>query len=528
MASLLLGPVLRYVGERDAVVWVEVDEPCTVQVLDHRVRTFRVGARHYALVVVGDLAPGSCIPYEVALDGVVHWPPAGEAPSLIRTRSGERALRLVMGSCRALGPDRGPDALAALAGRLRAQPVEQWPDALLLLGDQIYADELSPQMLSFIRERRGAQTGPPIDEVSDLEEYARLYGESWRQASVRWLLSNLSTSMLWDDHDVRNDWNISRSWREQTRSEPWWQERAVGAIVSYWLYQHLGNLDPEQLAADELYAQVCAAEDAEPLLRAWASRIHTEGAGARWSYRRDFGRVRFLAIDCRAGRVLGPGHRSLLDEQEWRWLHSQVRGDIDHLLLGLSVPWLITEGIDRVEAWNETVCDGAWGARAARAGERLRRLLSLDHWPAFNASFDRLSALVHVVGAGREGPPPSAVLALSGEVHHGYLARARYPASMGVSSRVYQVTCSPFRNPLGPGQRFAQRFMCTPLAGLVGRALAASVGVRRPRMRWRYEEGIFFDNQLATLEFDGRRARVRFERATAGGGLAPLAERQLA
>ena len=26
------------------------------------------------------------------------------------------------------------------------------------------------------------------------------------------------------------------------RSKPWWEERIVGAFMSYWIYQHLGNL----------------------------------------------------------------------------------------------------------------------------------------------------------------------------------------------------------------------------------------------------------------------------------------------
>ena len=33
MAGLILGPLLRYVGETEATVWVETDAPCTVEVL---------------------------------------------------------------------------------------------------------------------------------------------------------------------------------------------------------------------------------------------------------------------------------------------------------------------------------------------------------------------------------------------------------------------------------------------------------------------------------------------------------------
>ena len=38
MAKLVLGPLLRYVCETEAVVWVETDEPCEVEVLGHTSR----------------------------------------------------------------------------------------------------------------------------------------------------------------------------------------------------------------------------------------------------------------------------------------------------------------------------------------------------------------------------------------------------------------------------------------------------------------------------------------------------------
>ena len=58
MPALVLGPLLRYVGEREATVWVETDAPCEVEVLGHTARTFQVHRHHYALVVIEGLEPG--------------------------------------------------------------------------------------------------------------------------------------------------------------------------------------------------------------------------------------------------------------------------------------------------------------------------------------------------------------------------------------------------------------------------------------------------------------------------------------
>ncbi|MDQ3850319.1 MAG: alkaline phosphatase family protein, partial [Actinomycetota bacterium] len=65
-AGLVLGPLLRHVGERDATVWVETDRPATVEVCGARERTFEVEGHHYALVCIHGLEPGSPRPYAVS------------------------------------------------------------------------------------------------------------------------------------------------------------------------------------------------------------------------------------------------------------------------------------------------------------------------------------------------------------------------------------------------------------------------------------------------------------------------------
>ena len=84
---LVLGPLLRYVGETEATIWVETDRACAAEILGRQARTFEVSGHHYALVVIGDLEPGAEYEYQVALDGAVRWPePDSEfPPSVLRT-----------------------------------------------------------------------------------------------------------------------------------------------------------------------------------------------------------------------------------------------------------------------------------------------------------------------------------------------------------------------------------------------------------------------------------------------------------
>ena len=543
MTRLLLGPLLRYVSDTEATVWVETDGRCEVDVLGVTATTFEVGGHHFALVRLENLPAGSTLPYEVRIDGETCWPPLDDPypPCVIRTHTHDESLRLAFGSCRVSVPHEKPyvltkdedprgrevDALLALVERMRDEPVAEWPDALLLLGDQVYADEVSPETKQLIEGRRGPD-GPPPDEVADFEEYTSLYRESWSDPALRWLLSTVSSAMIFDDHDVHDDWNISDTWIAEMRAKPWWEERVVGAYVSYWIYQHLGNLSPARLLEDPIFCAVLEAEgDCIELIRDFARGAVREVAGARWSFCRDFGRHRLVVVDSRAGRVLDEGRRDMLSDAEWAWVEDACSGDFDHLVIGTSLPMLLAPGLHHVEAWNEAVCDGAWGGLAARAGEKIRQALDLEHWAAFQHSFMRLSALLEDVAAGRRGPAPATIVLLSGDVHHAYLAEAWFPGR-AVTSRVLQATCSPVRNPLDKRERRALRAAFTRPVAAFARRLARAAGVDEPPLRWTFAQAPTFDNQVARLDLVGREASLLIEKTIPQDWRDPRLHRSLA
>jgi hypothetical protein len=528
MPSLVLGPLLRYVGETEAVIWVETDAACEVEVLGTRERTFCVCGHHYALVCCGELEPGTWHEYEVLLDGERVWPQDDGFPaSAFHTYPKETPLRLVFGSCRVAAPHEPPytlkkdedprgreiDALHTLALRMRDEPREDWPDVLLMLGDQVYADEVSPAALAFIETKRDTDETPG-ERVLDFEDYTQLYLESWNDPPIRWLLSTVSTAMIFDDHDVHDDWNISEAWLNEARSHPWWNEHIKGALSSYWVYQHLGNLPPEAHKDDVLLNRVKEEDDAEQLLEEFAFRADRTTDGARWSYCRDLGRTRLIVIDSRAGRVLEEGRRSMLDDGEWEWLYEHAKGGFDHLLIGTSLPWLLGRGMHYAEAWNEAVAAGAWGLPAADAADRMRQTADMEHWAAFQESFARLVELFRAVGTGERGEPPASIVVMSGDVHHAYLFEVGYPRGTGLRSNVWQAVCSPYRNPLGKNERRSIRIGMSRGLELFTRTLARLAGVRDPGIGWRMTgDGPFFDNQVATLIVDGREIEMRLDKA---------------
>ena len=141
--------------------------------------------------------------------------------------------------------------------------------------------------------------------------------------------------------------------------------------------------------------------------------------------------------------------------------------------------------------------------------------------------------LVKGVATGRRGDPPSTVLVLSGDVHHGYLAEADFRGHEA-ASRVYQAVCSPLRNAL-PGKK--SRLQAVAWNGTAALAATPARPARRRRepedLTWRLtHEEPFFDNQVATLELDGPAASITFEGAALDGsgepGLKKLYRRRLA
>jgi hypothetical protein len=182
-----------------------------------------------------------------------------------------------------------------------------------------------------------------------------------------------------------------------------------------------------------------------------------------------------------------------------------------------------------LEAWNEAVCEGAWGAVAARLGERMRQALDLEHWAAFGNSLRALEDLLERVASGHHGAAPGSVVLLSGDVHHAYLARAEFASDADRNgdgrSPVYQAVCSPLRNPLDGHERHAIRIGMSRAGERIGERLARAAGVAPEPVTWRIDEGPWFDNQVATLELDGRRAWLALDKAVDPGDGIPRLER---
>lgn len=66
---------------------------------------------------------------------------------------------------------------------------------------------------------------------------------------MRKLLANIPTYMIFDDHDVTDDWNITGSWYDGVRESPLGRRIVSNALAAYWAFQGWGN-DPDNFDKD--------------------------------------------------------------------------------------------------------------------------------------------------------------------------------------------------------------------------------------------------------------------------------------
>ncbi|MGI1671310.1 MAG: alkaline phosphatase family protein [Neptuniibacter sp.] len=105
----------------------------------------------------------------------------------------------------------------------------------------------SPKLWSFIRLG--------IQDVDD--EHADLYLEEQKQIEsfakgldkVQRSLAHIPVYMIFDDHDVTDDWNLTRGWEEAAYSHPFSRRIIGNALMGYWLCQGWGNA-PERFPVE--------------------------------------------------------------------------------------------------------------------------------------------------------------------------------------------------------------------------------------------------------------------------------------
>jgi phosphodiesterase/alkaline phosphatase D-like protein len=526
MTYIRIGPLVRATTATEATIWAELSQPCTVllyvkpynvpgsEAVTISTSTITIGGHYYAAPQITNLQPATWYTYHLytAEQQDQHTSLLQCFRTLTPDTEPARPLRLVYGSCRKLSRPR-QDALAAFGKWLKKHAEERealWPHILLLIGDQIYADEPARKLREmYPQARRGA---------TSFEDFTHFYQHAWtNDEGTRQALAAIPTYMIFDDHELTNNWGTWPTWRAEAIQQGK-EQILIDGMVAYWVYQGWGNLSSQDRLHHPLAQVMQAAEqsgqDIREELRDYIRTTTHEQTEQRWHYQIPTTPPIFVT-NTRTDRtaifphnqkdLFAPTH--IMGQQQMADLRRWMSENTTHpAIIASSVPVLLppviglAEYLTGIRLWSKSIAPLRWlGQQLARIQLRLAQRLKFDHWPIYSASWNELLQTVRAHAG--------TVVILAGDVHFSYVAEGRTLFSRTPKTRLYQLVSSPIQNELASDDQhlIERQSVITRMVygGLDTRILPIQVTV--PSVHTRHH--LLFENTLAyvTLQPDAER-----------------------
>lgn len=397
------------------------------------------------------------------------------------------------------------DSLALLADHLEehCHTLAERPSHLLLVGDQIYADEVPEPVMQYLQKLAvelmgsdiplpcGATCGElnPIkrtelkkncgltSECEDMHlmsfgEFAAMYlmvfgnrigfsvpddapdNDAMRslraflasQDQVRKTLANIPTYMMFDDHDVTDDWNLNRNWYNSVHSSVSGSRVISNALAAFWAFQSWGNT-PEQFGRpfiDILQNHLLQPEEMEKakLYDFTLRKFH------HWSFVLPTTPPVFM-LDCRTQRDFGTFNSppKLLDRYAIDALHEAWFKLPEQDKHTTTTPIFITGtpvfGFSVIE-WAQEALYKTGFLFGVSTGKLSSSSLDIESWLANKQGFSSLlNTIRHKLGYQK-------ATFIAGDVHYSFVNRAAFTSQSGTGSEpdlhCLQLTSSALRN----------------------------------------------------------------------------------
>jgi hypothetical protein len=319
------------------------------------------------------------------------------------------------------------------------------------------------------RDEAGNPTLPPLDAVFDhpawrTPAHRRAYRRAVALAAraeahlhefthtvrvVRRALANVATYMIFDDHDVTDDWNLHRQWRAEVHRRPLGRRLVQNALAAYAVFQAWGN-EPDQFAADQPGGQLLAelgswrgGEDATAdAIRARLGLPATQRlTRLRWDYQLDTPCYQTIVLDTRTQRGYRAGGTgraapALLSRAA---MARQLTGRLDSRQWPVDLTIVVSAapvfGHPLIELWIQLkrIKVIEWFKNGPARVDR-------EAWALDPAAFEGLLATLASFGR---------VVILSGDVHYGFAGSIQYwdrRAGAARRARFVQCTSSALKN----------------------------------------------------------------------------------
>lgn len=299
-------------------------------------------------------------------------------------------------------------------------------------------------------EKRNALRKMYDREVEDLGAFRKAIPHARR------VLANVPTYMIFDDHEVTDDWNLTQDWIDRVYTSPLGVTALRNGLVSYALFQAWGN-NPAYFSSGDAAQLLTQAQALFPAgggpAPAPASQIDTllgfGGGPSRidWHYTVPSGPTTTIVLDTRTHRSFDNGRygpprlidAASLEEQ----LPDSLAPSPGAELLFVVSPSPVL-GLALIEEMAQPI--GARGAMDFFLSTMMRSTPEISGYKAFDmeawsldaAGFEALLARFHEL---------KKVVVLSGDVHYGFTAQLDYwKRGEPEPVRVVQLTSSALKN----------------------------------------------------------------------------------
>jgi hypothetical protein len=280
----------------------------------------------------------------------------------------------------------------------------------------------SPELWSFVE----------LDRAEIPERHIALYRSEQREVEsfaagltgVRRLLAHLPTYMIFDDHDVTDDWNLTRGWEEVAYGHPFSRRIIGNALIGYFLFQGWGN-KPQSF--DDTFMERVHTCFSEPGGRQQDRLIDALLTFASWHYTVPTS-PKIIVVDTRTKRWWSESSLSkpsgLMDWEELSEMQQELMNQPSVLLVSPAPIFgvKIIEIVQRIITFfgNPLVVDA-------------------ENWMAHPGSANSILNIF------RHRKTPDNFVILSGDVHYSfaYDIKLKYRHN---SPNIWQITCSGFKN----------------------------------------------------------------------------------
>ena len=337
-------------------------------------------------------------------------------------------------------------------------------------------------------------------------------------------LANVATYMIFDDHDVTDDWNLSQKWMNRVYSKPMGRQIVGNALCAYALFQGWGN-DPAAFASGrnaELLAQITARFGSptgpypqgsdNPMQQLLGLITATPAQQVSWNYRVPAPTTLTIVLDTRTRRKFaGQGYQppDLLGQNRDAQLPAGPLTDGREMLFVVSAAPVI--GPDVIDSIGWPAAQIA--IDAAHLGKGLDE--AAVAFPEINGTYEREprpnigTEKYDAEGWSANEPAreeflkrlaayPAAAI-LSGDVHFSCtVVMDHYRKGVEKPSRIVQLTCSPAHNVFKPVVRLLVRQ--NPVLQQVAGAISIS------RMAWATKSPLVLPDPAVVSP--GRRGRL--------------------